>query len=129
MEADRELLAYLTVVVGHDVAGIRVDSDEIDDLDVDSGFLANFTDDRIGDALAGFMATAGQCPKVVVGLVDEKELARVIADDGRDGGNDGIHLGGIWIVEVVPATHRATVAEVVRERGRADSHTRSKLST
>jgi hypothetical protein len=41
METERELLAYLAVVIGDDVPGVRVDPAQAGDLYVDTGFLAD----------------------------------------------------------------------------------------
>jgi hypothetical protein len=58
-ETQRELLAYLPVVVGDDVAWIAVDANDPENLDRDAGLLDHFAYHRVGDAFPKFYATAG----------------------------------------------------------------------
>ena len=125
-EADRELLPNLTVVVGDDVLGVAVDSDESGDLDLYTRFLAHFADHGATDAFPQFYLSAGQGPPVVVGAVDEKNPPLVVDHERRHCGHDRVRPGCGRIVVVVAAGHQSAC-------GRASSrvplaHTRSKVS-
>ena len=48
-EGDRELLADLAVLVGHDVPGVRVGAGDAGDLDVVPRLLLDLADDGLGD--------------------------------------------------------------------------------
>lgn len=80
-EADRELLADLAVVVRHDVTGVGVQTDQSCHLDVEAGFLLGLAHRGIGDRFADFDAAAGECPQVVVGLVDQQDFPSVVDGD------------------------------------------------
>lgn len=80
-EADGEFLAGFAVVVGDDVAGIRVEADEVRDLDVDAGFLLDFADGGLGESFAGFLLAAGDGVAVVVGAADHENAALIVLDE------------------------------------------------
>jgi hypothetical protein len=61
-EADRTLLAYLAVVIGHDVVGVGVDPDHAGDLNVDAGLFLDLADHRVGHGFAHVHRPAGQRP-------------------------------------------------------------------
>src|SRR5262249_522273 len=63
-EADRELLADLAVVVGHDVSGVCVDADDARDLHVQAGLLLRLAHSRVRDRLAQIHRSAGYRPEV-----------------------------------------------------------------
>jgi hypothetical protein len=62
VEAEREFLADLTVVVGDEVPGVRVDPAQAGDLHVDAGFLADLALGGFDYGLAEVLAAARQCP-------------------------------------------------------------------
>src|SRR6516165_3955913 len=92
MEAERELLAYLAVVVGDDVPGVRVDPAQAGDLDVDAGFLADLALGGFDHRLAEVLSAAGQCPQAVVGPLDQQQLALRVPDGCGDGDDDVVGL-------------------------------------
>jgi hypothetical protein len=60
------------------VARVGVDTDELADLDADSGLLLHLARDRVLYRFAGVDAATGQCPEVVVGLVDQEQRAGIV---------------------------------------------------
>ena len=57
------------------MAGVGVDADEAGDLAGDAGFLEGFADGGLGEGFAEVDGAAGECPVVVVGALDEQDLA------------------------------------------------------
>lgn len=76
VEADRELLPHFTIVVGHDVLGVGVETHDVLDDNLDPGLLFDLAHDRIRDALAYIVATARNRPQVIVCPVDHEQVMR-----------------------------------------------------
>jgi hypothetical protein len=72
MGADRELLAHLAIVIGHDVPGIGIDPDQPGQLNGYASLLGDLAHRGVGDRLAQFHRAARQRPQVVVHLVDQQ---------------------------------------------------------
>src|SRR5205814_9386347 len=100
-DADGVLLAYLAVVVGEDVGGVGVHTDDVARLDVEPSLLAHFSHDCFGDRLAEFHHSAGQGPQVVVGATVEHDAALVVGHNGGRGGYERVRCRGRRVVVVV----------------------------
>ncbi len=100
VQAERELLAYLTVGVDHDVAGVGVDAGQAGDGDCQAGLLGDFADGRVGGRFAGFDLAAGEFPVACVGAAHQQNAPGGIPH-GREGGRSHRvrrRCGGIVVV-------------------------------
>ena len=75
---ENSLPGFAVAGVQDDVAGVGVDPDEARDFAGDAGFLAGFADGRLDDGLAEVDGAAGNGPVVVVGSLDQQDLAGVV---------------------------------------------------
>ena len=74
------------------VAGELVDADQVDDLGLGAGLLADVADDGVDRALAVADLSAGQTPEPVsLALLAQQDAAGRVGDDRRDRGCEQAH--------------------------------------
>lgn len=64
------------------VTRVGIDPDQALDGDVEAGLFLDLADGCVGDGLADFHASAGNCPEAVVGALDEQDCSRLVSHDG-----------------------------------------------
>jgi hypothetical protein len=100
-------LADLAIAELDDVVGIGVDAHQSRDLHLNAGLLVDLAHDRLGDGLTDVLSTAWQSPEVVVGAALEEDVAGLVANDGRDGDDDRVGSGSVWVVVMLGSGHLA----------------------
>lgn len=106
-KADGEFLADFAVVVGDDVVGVGVETDQAGDFDVDTGFFLDLAGRCLGQRLAWLDLAAWDRVQVVVGAADHQDSALVVLNEGADRNRDAVRLRCARVVQVVPPRHTA----------------------
>src|SRR5687768_11922049 len=115
VEDDRELLADFSVVIGDDVARVRVDATDTGDLHRDAGFLLNLADCCLSGGLADVLCSAGHRPEAVIRTLDHQELSVVVSDDGGNCHDQAVRFRSLWVIEVIPLRHAAWLRPIRRQ--------------
>jgi hypothetical protein len=105
MKAHREFLPNFSVVIGHDVARIGIDSDQACQFNFYSGFFPNLTYCSLGDGFTEVHASAGKCPEVVVDFVDQQDVSSWVSNGCSHGRHEAVGLRCLWIMVVVHSPH------------------------
>src|SRR6266545_5553913 len=115
-EADGELLADLTVVVGEHVPWVGVHPDDVLGLDLEARLLTDLADDRLADALADVHDAPGQSPAGVVAAPLQQDLALIVDDDRGGSRHQRVGPRRVRVVVVVDPAHLSW--HLARDRGR-----------
>jgi hypothetical protein len=98
-------LSNFAVVICHDVGGVTIDADEPSQLNDDASFLHNLAHRGISDGFAKVHRATGECPRVVVDLVDEQDSSRFIAYRNSYRRHHAVGRRRARIVVVIDAAH------------------------
>lgn len=105
VEAHRELLADLAVVVSKDVTRVGVDADDPIDLDAEAGLFEGLTLRAARQRFADLHRAARESPHVVVTSALKQDSAVVVGHHHRCRRNQRVRCRGVRVIEEVLAAH------------------------